>query len=105
MIIKKEWQDSYSFQYYPVPVDMKQIHGEGIQVLDYEKTQEYKFHHDVADEKSRQNSQNNINIIFTNDFEGGRTLFNHDAFKPKVGSFDISIKLVLSSCRRTCYIW
>ena len=78
-----------SFQYYPVPGGYEtNSWREGIQVLDYEKTQEYKFHHDVADEKSRQEFYRTISIILylTNDFEGGRTLFNHDAFKPKVGS-------------------
>ena len=80
---------SNTFSYYPLPGGINtKSWREGIQVLDYEQTQEYKFHHDVADEKSRREFYRTISIILylTNDFEGGRTLFNHDAFKPKVGS-------------------
>ena len=45
------------------------------------------FHHDVADNVKRQEYFRTISIIvyLTNDFEGGRTLFPHKAYKPEIG--------------------
>ena len=41
-----------NFSYYPVPGGISTTSWrEPIQVLQYEKTQEYKFHHDVADDR------------------------------------------------------
>ena len=60
---------------------------EGIQVLQYKKNQEYKFHHDVADHKERKEFYRTISVIvyLTDDFKGGGTLFPHTLFKPKPG--------------------
>ena len=60
---------------------------EGIQILDYIENQKYDFHHDVADDRERQEFHRTISIILylTNDFECGRTLFTHKEFKPLPG--------------------
>ena len=60
---------------------------ESIQVLQYEKNQEYKFHHDAADQKEKIEFYRTISVIvyLTNDFEGGGTLFPHMRYKPKPG--------------------
>ena len=60
---------------------------EGIQILDYIENQKYDFHHDVADDRERQEFHRTISIVLylTNDFEGGRTLFTHKEFKPLPG--------------------
>ncbi len=77
-----------NFQYYPVPGGYD-THSwrEGIQVLQYEKNQEYKFHHDAADHKERKEFYRTISVIvyLTDDFKGGGTLFPHTSFKPKPG--------------------
>ena len=77
-----------NFQYYPVPGGYD-THSwrEGIQVLQYEKNQEYKFHHDAADHKERKEFYRTISVIvyLTDDFKGGGTLFPHNSFKPKPG--------------------
>ena len=76
------------FKFYPVPggFDTKSWR-EGIQILDYTEGQKYEFHHDVADNKERQEYHRSISIVLylTNDFEGGRTLFTHKEFKPLPG--------------------
>tara|TARA_A100000164_G_scaffold355977_1_gene365095 strand:- start:42 stop:638 length:597 start_codon:yes stop_codon:yes gene_type:complete len=77
-----------NFQYYPVPGGYD-THSwrEGIQVLQYEKNQEYKFHHDVANYKEKREFYRTISVIvyLTNDFKGGGTSFPHTSFKPKPG--------------------
>ena len=77
-----------NFQYYPVPGGYD-THSwrEGIQVLQYEKNQEYKFHHDVADYKEKREFYRTISVIvyLTDDFKGGGTLFPHMRYKPKPG--------------------
>ena len=77
-----------NFQYYPVPGGYDTYcWREGIQVLQYEKNQEYKFHHDVADYKEKQEFYRTISVIvyLTDDFEGGGTSFPHVTYKPKPG--------------------
>ena len=77
-----------NFQYYPVPGGYD-THSwrEGIQVLQYEKNQEYKFHHDVADYKEKREFYRTISVIvyLTDNFKGGGTLFPHMRYKPKPG--------------------
>ena len=76
------------FSYYPVPGGYD-THSwrESIQVLQYEKNQEYKFHHDVANHKEKYEFHRAISVIvyLTNDFEGGGTLFPHMRYKPEPG--------------------
>ena len=76
------------FSYYPVPGGYD-THSwrESIQVLQYEKNQEYKFHHDTADHKGRQEFYRKISVIvyLTDDFKGGGTLFPHMRYKPEPG--------------------
>jgi len=77
-----------NFQYYPVPGGYH-THSwrEGIQVLQYEKNQEYKFHHDTADHKEKIEFYRTISVIvyLTDDFKGGGTSFTHTSFKPEPG--------------------
>ena len=78
----------HNFSHYPVPGGYDTYSWrEGIQVLQYEKNQEYKFHHDVADHKERKEFYRTISVIvyLTDDFKGGGTLFPHNSFKPKSG--------------------
>ena len=76
------------FSYYPM-IGGYDTHSwrESIQVLEYEKNQEYKFHHDVANHKERYEFHRTISVIvyLTNDFEGGGTLFPHMRYKPEPG--------------------
>ena len=60
---------------------------EGIQILQYEKTQEYKFHHDAAQRREQEEYHRKISVIIylTEDFEGGGTAFPHVTHKPKSG--------------------
>ena len=77
-----------NFQYYPVPGGYD-THSwrEQIQILQYEKNQEYKFHHDAANHKERYEFYRTISVIvyLTDDFEGGGTSFPHVTYKPKPG--------------------
>ena len=76
------------FSYHPVPGGFDTTsHREGVQVLDYVEGQKYNYHHDVADNIKRKEYFRTISIIIylTNDFEGGRTLFPHKAYKPEIG--------------------
>ena len=77
-----------NFQYYPVPGGYD-THSwrEQIQILQYEKNQEYKFHHDAANHKERYEFYRTISVIvyLTDDFKGGGTLFPHMRYKPKPG--------------------
>ena len=78
-----------TFDGFPVPGGSRTgaCWREKIQILDYEKDQEFKYHFDMADYPDSEFYYRTISIIvyLTNDFEGGRTLFPHQAFKPKVG--------------------
>jgi len=78
----------HNFSFYPVPGGYgTKSWREGIQILQYEKSQEYKFHHDVADYKEKQEFYRTISVIvyLTDDFEGGGTSFPHVTYKPKPG--------------------
>tara|TARA_B100000963_G_scaffold149105_1_gene130012 strand:- start:60 stop:653 length:594 start_codon:yes stop_codon:yes gene_type:complete len=77
-----------NFSYYPVPGG----HGtsswrEQIQILQYEKTQEYKFHHDAATNPEIQEYHRKISVItyLSDGFVGGGTAFPHATFKPNPG--------------------
>ena len=77
-----------NFQYYPVPGGYNTYSWrESIQVLQYEKNQEYKFHHDTADHKEKIEFYRTISVIvyLTDDFKGGGTSFAHTSFKPEPG--------------------
>ena len=77
-----------NFSYYPVPGGIRtRSWREGIQVLQYEKTQQYKFHHDVADNRELTEYHRQISVIvyLTDGFVGGGTSFPHITYKPKPG--------------------
>jgi hypothetical protein len=77
------------FKYYPVIGGFDTVsHREGIQILDYEKNQEYKFHHDVSDDinSKEYNRHFTVLIYLKNAEKGGGTIFNHNNFKPPVGN-------------------
>ena len=77
-----------NFSYYPVPggIDTRSWR-EGIQILQYEKTQEYKFHHDSAIRREQEQYHRQISVIvyLSEDFKGGGTAFIHTTYKPKPG--------------------
>jgi len=77
-----------NFQYYPVPGGYD-THSwrEKIQILQYKKNEEYKFHHDTANHKERYEFYRIISVIvyLTDDFKGGGTSFPHVTYKPKPG--------------------
>ena len=77
-----------NFSYYPVPGGIStKSWREGIQVLQYEKSQEYRFHHDVADDRELEEYHRQISVIvyLTEGFIGGGTAFTHTTYKPKPG--------------------
>ena len=78
----------YNYSYYPVPggIDTRSWR-EGIQILQYDKSQQYKFHHDAATRPEQKEYHRKISVIvYLNDgFEGGGTSFTHKTFKPKPG--------------------
>ena len=78
----------FNFSYYPVPggYDTKSWR-EGIQILQYEKSQEYKFHHDAATRQEQKEYHRKISVIvYLNDgFKGGGTSFVHKTYKPHPG--------------------
>ena len=77
-----------NFSFYPVPggYDTKSWR-EGIQILQYEKSQEYKFHHDAATRQEQKEYHRKISVIvyLNDDFEGGGTSFTHKTYKPEPG--------------------
>tara|TARA_B100000424_G_scaffold182247_1_gene141156 strand:- start:219 stop:812 length:594 start_codon:yes stop_codon:yes gene_type:complete len=77
-----------NFSYYPVPggIDTRSWR-EGIQILQYEKSQEYKFHHDSAIRRVQEQYHRQISVIvyLSEDFKGGGTSFIHTTYKPKPG--------------------
>jgi len=77
-----------NFSYYPVPggIDTRSWR-EGIQILQYEKSQEYKFHHDSAIRREQEQYHRQISVIvyLSEDFIGGGTSFIHTTYKPKPG--------------------
>ena len=77
-----------NFSYYPVPGGYDTTcWREEIQILQYEKTQEYKFHHDAATNPNIQEYHRKISVItyLSDGFEGGGTAFPHVTLKPKPG--------------------
>ena len=77
-----------NFNYYPVPGGYStKSWREAIQVLEYQPSQEYKMHHDEADDRPREEYHRKISIItyLTEGFVGGGTEFPHITFKPKPG--------------------
>ncbi len=80
---------NYVYGYNPVPGGKNvRCWREGIQILEYSSGQEYKMHQDASCYKNNAAYGRVISIILylTNDFEGGRTIFTHKAYKPPVGS-------------------
>ena len=77
-----------NFSYYPVPCGIgTKCWREGIQVLEYEPGQRYRYHHDAATDKNLPEYERKLSVIlYLNDgFEGGGTEFIHTALKPKPG--------------------
>lgn len=77
-----------NFSFYPVPGGVgTKSWREPIQVLQYEKSQEYKFHHDDGDDPDLTEYHRKISVILylTYDFTGGGTAFPHTTYKPKPG--------------------
>tara|TARA_B100001996_G_scaffold348452_1_gene306616 strand:- start:243 stop:842 length:600 start_codon:yes stop_codon:yes gene_type:complete len=77
-----------NFSYYPVPGGYgSKSWREGIQILDYKKGQEYKFHHDAATHENQREYHRKISIILylQEATKGGGTLFPHLGIKPKPG--------------------
>tara|TARA_B100001115_G_scaffold50733_1_gene37511 strand:+ start:555 stop:908 length:354 start_codon:yes stop_codon:yes gene_type:complete len=77
-----------NFSYYPVPGGHQtRSWREGIQILQYEKTQEYKFHHDAAFNREQEEYHRQISVItyLSEGFKGGGTAFPHTTYKPKPG--------------------
>ena len=76
------------FSYYPVPGgSYTKSWREPIQVLQYEKTQEYQYHHDVSNDREREEYHRQISVIvyLTDDFTGGGTAFPHATYRPRSG--------------------
>ena len=77
-----------NFSYYPVPGAVgTRSWREGIQILDYKKGQEYKFHHDAATEPRLGEYHRKISVILylKEATKGGGTAFTHLSVKPKPG--------------------
>ena len=80
---------SFIYGYAPVPGGVNvRSWREPIQLLEYSGGQEYKMHQDISAYKNQPAHNRILSIILylTNDFEGGRTIFTHQSFKPPVGS-------------------
>jgi hypothetical protein len=78
----------HNFSFYPVPGGYgTKSWREGIQILQYEKSQEYKFHHDAATHEKQIEYHRKISVIvYLNDgFKGGGTSFLHKTYKPQPG--------------------
>ena len=105
------------FQYYPVPAGYSTTcHREAIQVLEYGKDKEYKFHHDTSNDTSSKEYHRIISIVlYLNDgFVGGGTEFPHQTFKPDPGyglffpsnwCFPHSGQKVLEGKKRVAVTW
>jgi len=77
-----------NFSYYPVPGGFRtKSWRESIQVLEYTKGQQYKFHHDAAILPNLKEYHRQISvIIYLKESEiGGGTAFHHTLFKPSPG--------------------
>ena len=107
----------YNFSYYPVPggIDTRSWR-EGIQILQYKKSEQYIFHHDAATRTEQKEYHRKISVIvYLNDgFEGGGTSFIHKTFKPKPGyalifpsnwCYPHSGQMVESGIKRVAVTW
>ena len=77
-----------NFSFYPVPGALgTRSWREAIQILDYKKGQEYKFHHDAATETRLGEYYRQISVILylKEATKGGGTTFAHLSVKPKPG--------------------
>lgn len=77
------------YEYNPVPGGINvRSWREPIQLIEYSGGQEYKMHQDISCYKNHPAYGRVLSIILylTNDFEGGRTIFTHESYKPPVGS-------------------
>jgi len=105
------------FQYYPIPGGYyTSSNREGMQVLEYYENQEYKFHHDTANDPSLNEYHRKISVVlYLNDeFDGGGTEFAHQTYKPSPGyglffpsnwCFPHSGQKVLSGKKRVIVTW
>ena len=105
------------FQYYPVPGGYyTSSNREGMQVLEYYENQEYKFHHDTANDPSLNEYHRKISVVlYLNDeFDGGGTEFPNQIYKPSPGyglffpsnwCFPHSGQKVLSGKKRVIVTW
>lgn len=82
-----EINDIYGYNPVPGGVNVRSWR-EGVQLIEYSGGQEYKMHQDVSFHKNHHAYGRVLSIILylTNDFEGGRTIFTHESYKPPVGS-------------------
>jgi len=105
------------FQYYPVPGGYgTTCYREAIQVLEYNPSQEYKFHHDVSNDTNSKEYHRIISIVLylNGEFDGGGTEFPHKTYKPSPGyglffpsnwCFPHSGQKVLSGKKRVAVTW
>ena len=105
------------FQYYPIPGGYyTSSNREGMQVLEYYENQEYKFHHDTANDPSLNEYHRKISVVlYLNDeFDGGGTEFPNQIYKPSPGyglffpsnwCFPHSGQKVLSGKKRVIVTW
>jgi len=105
------------FQYYPVPGGYyTSSNREGMQALEYYENQEYKFHHDTANDPSLKEYHRKISVVlYLNDeFDGGGTEFPNQIYKPSPGyglffpsnwCFPHSGQKVLSGKKRVIVTW
>lgn len=79
---------SSRFNGYPVPSGCNTTsHRETIQILEYGKNQQYRFHHDEGSDPNVKEYYRKISVIvyLSENFTGGNTIFPHKRFKPKPG--------------------
>jgi len=106
-----------TFNFYPVPGGIDTYaYREGLQVLEYTSNQEYKFHHDAANEPDRKEYHRQISVVLylNGGFEGGGTEFIHKTYKPDPGyalifpsnwCFPHSGQKVISGKKRVAVTW
>ena len=76
------------FNSHPLPGAPNTIsYREALRIIQYEKGQQYGFHHDQGTMQGREEYHRQISVILylTDDFEGGETSFIHCNLKPKKG--------------------
>lgn len=90
LLLYKEqlWHVHQEFGRFPVPGTYRTTcHREAIQVLKYNEEEHYSWHYDQATDRKVNEYFRTISIVLylQNADEGGRTIFQHRAFKPKAG--------------------